>query len=222
MKWQSLIPTAQKIQAQTGIPASVTLAQAIHESGSGLNSGLATQGHNLYGIKGKGDAGSITMPTHEYVNGKLVTVDASFARYHSAGDSMEAYAKLLSSPAYAKHLKNAASVNQYVKGIAASGYATDPNYTSEILNTISSMGLHKYDGSNYSFTPLSGSGGGSTSGSSSGTNKGFIGDLFYGGIHAIMLIGLMILVVVFVMKAFPATGNAVKKGKKLVGEAVLT
>lgn len=40
-------------------------AQACLESNWG-NSGLATKGKNLFGIKGKGPAGSITMPTYEW------------------------------------------------------------------------------------------------------------------------------------------------------------
>ena len=45
-----------------GIPAAVTIAQAIDESGWG-QSELATADHNLFGIKGTGPAGSDMRPT---------------------------------------------------------------------------------------------------------------------------------------------------------------
>lgn len=64
----------------TGVPASLTIAQATLESNWGT-SGLALQVNNLFGIKGKGTAGSVEMPTTEVVNGKAVMVAASFRKY---------------------------------------------------------------------------------------------------------------------------------------------
>ncbi|MNJ49688.1 glucosaminidase domain-containing protein [Paenibacillus bouchesdurhonensis] len=51
----------------TFIPASLTIAQAALESAWGA-SGLTSKANNLFGIKGTGPAGSVTMPTTEYVN----------------------------------------------------------------------------------------------------------------------------------------------------------
>ena len=61
-----------------GVPAAVTIAQAIDESGWG-QSDLAAQDHNLFGIKGTGPAGSVPMPTQEYVNGQPVSTSEVFA-----------------------------------------------------------------------------------------------------------------------------------------------
>jgi flagellum-specific peptidoglycan hydrolase FlgJ len=143
---------AIKLQQQTGIPASITLGQIILESSGsypGGLSGLAYNGKNLFGIKGSGSAGSISMPTSEFVNGHYIRVNASFAKYNSYYDSMVAHAKLLSNERYAKYLRNAKTINAYAQGIKDGGYATDPNYVSKLLNIINKNNLHKYDTSNF-------------------------------------------------------------------------
>ena len=52
-----IAPGAMAAQSRYGIPAAVTIAQAIDESGWG-QSALAIRDHNLFGIKGTGPAGS--------------------------------------------------------------------------------------------------------------------------------------------------------------------
>ena len=70
-------PGAVAAQQRYGVPAAVTIAQAIEESAWGRSS-LAAQYHNLFGIKGTGPAGSVSLPTSEYQGGHWVTVDAQF------------------------------------------------------------------------------------------------------------------------------------------------
>jgi flagellum-specific peptidoglycan hydrolase FlgJ len=143
---------AVKLQQATGIPASITLGQIILESSGsypGGLSGLAYNGKNLFGMKGSGTAGSITMKTNEFVNGQYVQVNASFAKYSSYYDSMVAHAKLLSMSRYAKYLQNAKSINEYAQGIKNGGYATDPNYVSKLLKIIDQYNLHRYDSGNF-------------------------------------------------------------------------
>src|SRR6185437_2533420 len=79
-------------QQRYGVPASVTIAQAIEESAWGQSS-LAAQYHNLFGVKGSGPAGSVTLPTQEYQNGSWVTVDAQFAVYHNDAESIADHAE---------------------------------------------------------------------------------------------------------------------------------
>ena len=55
-------PGAMAAQSRYGIPAAVTIAQAIDESGWG-QSALAIRDNNLFGIKGAGPAGSDVLPT---------------------------------------------------------------------------------------------------------------------------------------------------------------
>ena len=65
----SIAPDAVRTVRQLGIPASVTIAQAILESGWGRSS-LARISKNYFGIKGTGPAGYVLLPTKEYLNGK--------------------------------------------------------------------------------------------------------------------------------------------------------
>ena len=60
----------------TKILASLTIAQAILESGWGL-SGLTKRSNNLFGIKGKG----VASKTFEYINGKRVDITDNFKAY---------------------------------------------------------------------------------------------------------------------------------------------
>ncbi|MFD2386189.1 glucosaminidase domain-containing protein [Enterococcus rivorum] len=76
--------------------ASVMIAQAILESGSG-NSGLSVAPYyNLFGIKGSYEGSSVTMKTQEDDGkGNLYTIDSAFRQYPSYKESLEDYAKLL-------------------------------------------------------------------------------------------------------------------------------
>ena len=65
-------------QSRYGVPAAVTIAQAIEESDWG-QSPLASQDHNLFGMKGTGPAGSDLLPTQEFENGQWVTTAPPFA-----------------------------------------------------------------------------------------------------------------------------------------------
>ena len=82
-----IAPGAIAARHQYGIPAAVTIAQAIDESGWG-HSELATADNNLFGIKGTGPAGTDMRPTREYDNGIWVTRTAPFRIYHDITQSI--------------------------------------------------------------------------------------------------------------------------------------
>ncbi|CDM70376.1 hypothetical protein CM240_3259 [Clostridium bornimense] len=73
-----------------GILASVTIAQAILESGWG-SSTLSVKAKNLFGIKAFDDwnGAYTTMDTTEYYNGMRQTVAAKFRAYDSFNDSIK-------------------------------------------------------------------------------------------------------------------------------------
>ncbi|KFE68654.1 glucosaminidase domain-containing protein [Hyalangium minutum] len=136
---------AIKSQRQTGVPASVTLAQAMLESGSG-KSGLATKGNNFFGIKGEGPAGHVTMPTKEFLNGKWVTVDANFRKYNSPAESFADHGKFLrDNKRYANAFKHTDDAAQFAKEIHKAGYATDPEYSNKLISIINKYGLERFD-----------------------------------------------------------------------------
>ena len=106
-------PGAIAAQHRYGVPAAVTIAQAIDESGWG-QSQLAAQDHNLFGIKGTGPAGSVPMPTQEYVNGQPVSTSASFRVYHNAAESIDDHGRLLARSGYYQH---AMAEHQHPEGV---------------------------------------------------------------------------------------------------------
>src|SRR6266545_5501652 len=95
----AVAPGAIAAQHRYGVPAAVTIAQAIDESAWGQSS-LATKDHNLFGIKGTGPAGSDALPTHEYANGQSVATTAPFRVYHSAAQSIDDHGRLLATSGY--------------------------------------------------------------------------------------------------------------------------
>ena len=68
-----------------GILPSVSAAQAILESGWGESLLAQYPNHNLFGIKASSDwkGKRVDLPTQEYIDGKFVTVEATFRKYDS-------------------------------------------------------------------------------------------------------------------------------------------
>ncbi|MED5018935.1 glycoside hydrolase family 73 protein [Paenibacillus chibensis] len=133
---------------RTGIPASLTIAQAILESNWGT-SGLAQQANNLFGIKGKGPAGSVDMPTTEYVKGKPAKVTASFRKYHSWTESIADHSELLlkgtrDNPTRYHGVLHA-DYKKAAEAVWKGGYATDPEYPAKLIRIIETYQLMQYD-----------------------------------------------------------------------------
>lgn len=143
-------PAAQQLERETGIRQAVTLTQAAHESGYGLNpdNALVYEHYNLFGIKaGKAwaDAGKPVgyVLTTEYVDGKPVKVKATpknpaeaFRAYGSYIDSMRDWVTLLVRlypDAYkAAQAGDLVAFANGLKNGKAGAYATDPAYFASI------------------------------------------------------------------------------------------
>ena len=137
-------PGAIAAQQRYGIPAAVTIAQAIDESGWG-QSELATADHNLFGIKGTGPAGRDTQPTREYENGAWVTRTASFRVYHNIAESIEDHSRLLATgPAYQRAMANRHLPDAFATALTGV-YATDPGYGSNLIALMRLYHLYRYD-----------------------------------------------------------------------------
>ena len=130
---------AQAIYKDNPTMAKLATAQAIQESNlNGTPSALASKHNNLFGIKGTGSAGSVTMPTHEFVNGHMVVVPQQFAAYKTPEDSMIAHKALMSGKRY-KGVMNASNVSDAADELGRSGYATDPNYGKNVKRLASNV-----------------------------------------------------------------------------------
>ncbi|HWO52954.1 MAG TPA: glucosaminidase domain-containing protein [Paenibacillus cookii] len=142
-----IAPLAVADQAKTGVPASLTIAQAALESAWGASS-LAAQANNLFGIKGEGPAGSIRMPTSEYVRGAWVEMFAYFRKYHSWEESIQDHSRLiLNGVAGDRRYSGAlhADGKTAAKAVAKAGYATDPNYAEKLMQLMDRYDLYRYD-----------------------------------------------------------------------------
>ena len=137
-------PGAVAAQQRYGVPASVTIAQAIEESAWGQSS-LAARYHNLFGIKGTGPAGSVTLPTQEYENGSWVTIDAQFAVYRNDAESIAGHAELLATSGYyARAMADRAYPDAFANDLTGV-YATDPDYGANLIALMKLYNLYQYD-----------------------------------------------------------------------------
>jgi flagellum-specific peptidoglycan hydrolase FlgJ len=137
-------PGAVAAQHTYGVPAAVTIAQAIDESAWGQST-LAARDNNLFGIKGTGPAGSDSMPTQEFQNGEWVTTTAPFRVYDNIAESINDHGKLLATSGYytaAMAARNAPnSFAQALTGV----YATDPNYGTNLISLMRRYNLYRFD-----------------------------------------------------------------------------
>ncbi|MDN4067547.1 glucosaminidase domain-containing protein [Paenibacillus vini] len=134
---------AQKEELRSGIPASVTLAQAALESGWGRNSIC----NNMFGIKAnKGYSGpSCSSKTNEEVGGVNIEITAKFRSYSSPEASIVDHSKfLLENPRYRVALSK---VNPYefANELQRAGYATDSQYANKVKSIIRSENLTSLD-----------------------------------------------------------------------------
>ena len=128
-----------KIQMRRyGIPASVTLAQAIIESANGKST-LSNVANNHFGIKGD-------------FHGNYVLADDDkpnehFKKYDNVGQSYEDHSKVLMNDRYRKLTKDLApdDYRGWAAAIKKGGYATDGNYVKTIVGVIEGANLQKYD-----------------------------------------------------------------------------
>ncbi|MBF8808474.1 MAG: glucosaminidase domain-containing protein [Enterococcus lacertideformus] len=149
---EKIAEEAREIGQKEGIYASVMLAQAILESGSG-NSQLSREpNYNLFGIKGKYKGNSIIFDTFEKDKvGKNYQAKAEFRKYPSYKESLEDYTKLIKEgiagnevfykPVWKSEADNYREATSYLQG----HYATDKQYAQKLNNIIETYDLTQYD-----------------------------------------------------------------------------
>lgn len=141
---ESVAPGAIEGWRKYGVLPSVTVAQAIIESGWG-RSGLSTQAHNLFGIKGSYNGQSIVMQTREVYGGRSVYVNANFRAYPNNSASVEDHGNFLYSNSRYRNLLGDRDYASVARKLKADGYATDPNYAYAIINMVQTYGLNRLD-----------------------------------------------------------------------------
>ncbi|RKY23212.1 MAG: hypothetical protein DRP79_09575 [Planctomycetota bacterium] len=141
---------AVRERQNSGIPASITIAQAILETGwlradTPARRKMICEGRNLFGIKGTGTAGYVEIPTHEYINGRMVSVTAKFRAYHTFGESFEDHSRLLTTSRYYTGALNYRDDPRRYIGEVAKKYATDPNYADKVWSIVTRYNLTRFD-----------------------------------------------------------------------------
>ncbi len=140
-----LLPVAQQIAEQSGIPGEHLIAQAAVETGWGQHMIHAVNGqnsHNLFGIKANRDwQGNKTLiDSVEYSDGQASKSRSAFKAYEDFSASMQDYVNLISaSPRYQQALEVAGDAKQYFNALQQAGYATDPNYANKINAVLDSV-----------------------------------------------------------------------------------
>jgi flagellum-specific peptidoglycan hydrolase FlgJ len=152
-------PYAFEVEKEKGVPAIAILAQAALESGWG-NKAI---GNNFFGIKYNPEVNDKfqRVLTTEYfadrkdfenkgyeienveyhlgINKFKVLIYAKFADYDTPKEAFLAHANLLLSKRYVHALSKKENAKEYLKLIAESGYATDPNYAKKMSDMVDSI-----------------------------------------------------------------------------------
>lgn len=132
-------PMAVEQMKKYQIPASITLAQGLLESGAG-RSVLARKSNNHFGIKCHGWRGRKVYHDDD-AKGEC------FRAYKKVEDSYEDHSKFLKNGArYAFLFKlKITDYKGWAKGLKKAGYATDPSYANRLITIIEDYDLYKYD-----------------------------------------------------------------------------
>ena len=122
-----------------GIPASITLAQGILESGSGKGR-LAREANNHFGIK-----------CHDWTGPRIYHDDdraqECFRKYNDPNQSYRDHSLFLANrKRYANLFKyKTTDYKSWARGLKKAGYATDPKYPNKLISLIERYKLHQYD-----------------------------------------------------------------------------
>ncbi|MGZ2370718.1 glucosaminidase domain-containing protein [Ancylomarina sp. YFZ004] len=124
---------------RTGIPASITLAQGLLESGNG-NSTLATKANNHFGIK-----------CHDWT-GPSIKIDDDrknecFRKYKDPYQSYKDHSEFLTNRSRYEFLfkLKLTDYKAWAKGLKKAGYATHPKYAHMLIDIIEEEELYLFD-----------------------------------------------------------------------------
>jgi flagellum-specific peptidoglycan hydrolase FlgJ len=140
----SIAPHALDSAVEHCVPPSITLAQAILESGWG-RSKLATRHHNLFGMKSGALAGGINLLTREVEAGESTRHKARFRTYEQWDQSISDHGNLISAdPRYAEARTKWEHWPLFLETLAPI-YATDPKYVARISSLVDDYHLDRWD-----------------------------------------------------------------------------
>ena len=147
MKWNSVYQAyidqykdlAIEQMIEHNIPASITLAQGLLESGAGRRT-MVTQGNNHFGIKCHNEWTGPTMYKDDDA------ANECFRVYKHARESYEDHSKFLKRPRYSSLFSyQRTDYKSWAHGLKRCGYATNPAYAQQLIGIIELYNLSQYD-----------------------------------------------------------------------------
>jgi len=129
---------AIRIMHETGVPASIVLGVAMHESGCG-NSALARNLNNQFGVKG---GGHVVYYHHDK------KVHTAYKRYNSILESFDDFARIMTERREFSGLADKFTHFDYkgwAHGIQRHGYASSHKWASQVLGLIKKYQLYNFD-----------------------------------------------------------------------------
>ena len=126
-------------QKKYKIPASITLAQGLLESGAG-QSDLARRSNNHFGIKCHSDWRGGRVYHDDDLRGEC------FRKYKRVEDSYEDHSKFLKRSRYDRLFQlKITDYKGWARGLQKCGYATDREYANKLIKVIEDYELYRYD-----------------------------------------------------------------------------
>ncbi len=154
---QLVTPPALDNERVYGIPACITIAQAIFESATAAGWGtsiLFTQANNPFGIKFSHKAsteayGEFDAHTWEIINGQKKEMLAQFQRFPSLRESFTAHCLLLMTPWYRAAYAARGNWQTFAAllgpktpvNLQACGYSTEPEYAARLIGAVTDYRL---------------------------------------------------------------------------------
>ncbi len=122
-----------------GVPASITLAQALLESDAGASK-LAIESNNHFGIKCRRECPDCTC--RNYADDDRYDMFRVFA---TAWESFRTHSRLMHDDRYKHLLQYGNDYRKWAEGLEAAGYATDPQYAEKLIRIIEFFDLFLFD-----------------------------------------------------------------------------
>ena len=140
-------PLAITEMNRTGIPASIKLAQAIHESNAG-QSKLSTRSNNHFGIKCKSYwQGATYYHIDDDYDDRGVLIKSCFRSYDAPIDSYIDHSNFITESTQYGHLVQTCGKDykKWAHSLQILGYASDAHYADKLINIVESYQLDLLD-----------------------------------------------------------------------------
>lgn len=132
---------------ESGIPASIIIAQAIVESNAGVST-MARESNNHFGIKCKDYwEGNSYFKKDDDKNNRGALIPSCFRKYASVRDSYKDHSEFLMQTDHYKPLfvYDKTEYEQWAMGLEICGYASEEGYGEKLIRTIRLYNLHELD-----------------------------------------------------------------------------